>query len=85
MIYLGLPAAVVVNYVPVLAPDSLSLAGFKTIHQLSSVKQAGLTKPANLSDTLKSLKLFDNPSNLYIWAHPYFYSYIQLFKYSSFR
>ena len=66
MIYLGLPAAVVVNYVPVLAPDSLSLAGFKTIHQLSSVKQAGLTKPANLSDTLKSLKLFDNPSNLYI-------------------
>ena len=66
MIYLGLPAAVAVNYVQVLTPDSLSLAGFNTIHQFSLVKQAGLTKPVNLPDALKSLKLLDNPSNLYI-------------------
>jgi hypothetical protein len=64
----GLSAVLLVNYVEVLAVDSLSLAGFACLLRVPEVGVAGLRlpPPAHLPHTLKQMNLSAPDTNLYL-------------------
>lgn len=63
----GLAAVLLVNYVDVLAVDSLALAGFQALLKVPEVGGAGLSLPAHhLPHKLKQINLLAPDSNLYL-------------------
>nr|ALS04513.1 proteasome assembly chaperone 1 [Acartia pacifica] len=59
------PCYLLVNYVDLFTPDSISLQGFQDMYQLKSVQGSSLKKP-NIAEALKAKQFFKNTSNLYI-------------------
>jgi hypothetical protein len=61
-----LQAVLVVNYVEMMAVDSLSLEGFQAVLQVAQLGRARLQLPDNLPQRLKQLNLVPKDNNLYL-------------------
>eukprot|EP00088_Acartia_fossae_P059050 TRINITY_DN6965_c0_g1_i11.p1 TRINITY_DN6965_c0_g1~~TRINITY_DN6965_c0_g1_i11.p1 ORF type:complete len:243 (-),score=39.15 TRINITY_DN6965_c0_g1_i11:191-919(-) len=61
----GLPCFLLVNYVDLFTPDSMTLQGYQSIFKLKCLQESSLEKP-NVSEALKSRQLFRPSNNLYI-------------------
>jgi len=61
----GFGCYLLVNYVDMLTPDSISLQAFNNIHKLQQLQASSLQKP-NIAEALKNKRLNNLPNNLYL-------------------